>query len=259
MTEQHNANGVENPPNDPQGQPTAGKPPANPVPLKLGPWLQANWGAAVTVILVGLAVYGIALMMYKNPLILFDLRDQAYARGVITLLISIVTMVMALLLVIQAFTTQDAEAEKRFSRAREVFTVLMGVLGTIVGFYFGSAEKVVASLDIAEVRVADKQLLTHISGGTKPYRYSITSSDKDFKSIKSRTSEDGWIVETLEQPLKPGTTITIDVSDGKDQKASKELKPDKPLSATIPAQPVPDPASTASPGTAPSSTEGPGN
>jgi hypothetical protein len=229
----------------------------NPPPVKLGAWLLDNWGAALTIVLIVLAAFWVGSTILKNPLILFDLRDQAYARGVITFLFSIVTLVMAFLLVIQAFTAkgEDKDAEKRFSRAREVFTVLMGVLGTIVGFYFGSAEKAVTDLEVAEIRVVDKQLLSHISGGARPYRYSIISSDKDFKTIKNRISEDGWIVETLEQPPKAGTTITVDVRDGKDQKVSKESKVggSSPTQAT--AQPVPKQPTNSPPETTPPATE----
>src|SRR5262249_36506976 len=66
-----------------------------------------------------------------------------------------------------------------------------------------------------------KKLLTHISGGTRPYRYMIVSTDKDFKEI-NKHSEDGWIVEFLENPLKPGSTITVDVTDNKEWKVSKK-------------------------------------
>jgi hypothetical protein len=252
MTEQNNPSAVENQPN-PQAQPSAVQPRILGAFHNLGIWLQGNWGVALTMILIVFAALWIGWTMYKNPLILSDLKDQAYARGVITFLITIVTMVMAFLLVIQSFTIQGEDAEKRFSRAREVFTVLMGVLGTIVGFYFGSVERPLVSLDIAEIRVTDKQLLTHISGGTKPYRYSITSSDRDFKTIKNRTSEDGWIVETLEQPLKAGTTILLDVTDSKDQKASKEFKPETHSSKLTPAKSNPKPATMSTFGRAPSS------
>jgi hypothetical protein len=108
-----------------------------------------------------------------------------------------------------------------FRRAREVFVGLMGVLGTIVGFYFGSAERPIAPLEIAPIRVVDKLLITHVSGGTPPYRYEITS-DNDFKKI-NKVSDDGWIIEVLEQPPSPGSTIIVVVTDGKQQTASKSV------------------------------------
>jgi hypothetical protein len=144
-------------------------------------------------------------------------------------MISVATIGLAFVLVYQSFLSQ-ASADS-FRRAREVFAGLMGVLGTIVGFYFGTVEKPATSLEIAAIKAADKQLLTHVSGGTRPYQYSITSTDKEFKEIK-KVSEDGWIVELLEQPPKPGSIITVEVTDNKEQKASRkidfpgELKPE---------------------------------
>jgi hypothetical protein len=48
----------------------------------------------------------------------------------------------------QSFFSGQAE-DNSFRRAREIFAGLMGVLGTIVGFYFGSSEKLTAPLDVA--------------------------------------------------------------------------------------------------------------
>lgn len=252
--------------NDDQGKQSQNGPVPETKPPGVRFWLQENWGAALIIVLVLLAAFWVGTTLAKSPLILADLRDQAYARGLITLLISIVTLVMGFVLVIQSFAMTGDDAKDRFGRAREVFTVLMGVLGTIVGFYFGSADSAAVSLGVAEIRTVDKQLLTYISGGTRPYRYSIISTDKDFKSIKSRVSEDGWIVETLEQPLKVGTTITVDVTDSKGQKTLKELdfattetKSDKSSSAPPPPpQSTPPPATTVPPETAPSPAGAPG-
>jgi PKD repeat protein len=164
---------------------------------------------------------GIVVALVSDSPILRRFSDLAFARGLITFLISVATIGLAFVLVYQSFSADQA-ADNGFRRAREVFVGLMGVLGTIVGFYFGSAERPNAPLEIAPVQVVDKQLLTHVSGGTRPYQYVITSTDKDFKEIK-KVSEDGWIVEVLEQPPKPGSTITVEVTDNKQQKESKKF------------------------------------
>jgi hypothetical protein len=102
-----------------------------------------------------------------------------------------------------------------------VLTLLIGILGTILGFYFGSADRTGAALDVGELQFTAQQLYTRVSGGTRPYRYSITSSDNSFPAQQG-TSEDGWIIQPLQQRLKEGSTITIDVTDSKDVRATKK-------------------------------------
>ncbi|MFI3219624.1 MAG: hypothetical protein QX189_10960 [Methylococcales bacterium] len=136
------------------------------------------------------------------------------------------------LLAIKAFSTtsspeEKAEADNQYRRAREIFASLMGILGTIVGFYFGSAEKVTPLLNVADIQVIDKTVVSNVTGGTEPYRYTITpSSDaKDVKDgklnpILDKISPDGWIKELYPEKPKSGT-LTIVVTDSKNASASK--------------------------------------
>ena len=185
-----------------------------------------------------LVVLGIAVLTDAD--VIRRLVDPGFARGLITFFISVATIGLAFVLVFQSFVT--TQSDDGFRRAREVFAGLMGVLGTIVGFYFGSAEKPSALVEIAAIRISGNQIVTHITGGSKPYTYTISSTDKTFKEIK-RLSEDGWIVEALEQPPKAGT-ITIEVSDSKQQKASAKLDVPEPQPTT--------PGPNASPSVSPS-------
>jgi hypothetical protein len=65
-----------------------------------------------------------------------------YARGLITLTFSVGTMVIAVVLILTAVLRDpdddDERAKARFDRAKDVLTLLIGVFGTIVGFYFGT-------------------------------------------------------------------------------------------------------------------------
>ena len=60
------------------------------------------------------------------------------ARIFITFLVAVGTIAIALLAVLTAMIIR--EYKERFALAKEVLTVLVGILGTIVGFYFGSAK-----------------------------------------------------------------------------------------------------------------------
>jgi hypothetical protein len=60
------------------------------------------------------------------------------ARNVITVVVTIGTLVIALLLVLAVTLQQDGQAVARFEKGKEVLAILVGILGTIVGFYFGT-------------------------------------------------------------------------------------------------------------------------
>jgi hypothetical protein len=173
--------------------------------------------------------------------VIHRLTDPPFARGLITFIISVATIGLAFVLVCESFAAgSDDKFDERFRRAREILALLMGILGTIVGFYFGSAQQSnVGPLGIAQIKAADRQLITYVSGGSPPYRYSISSTDPAFKTIKDKTSQDGWIVETFEQPLKLGSTVTVDATDSKDQTVSRRI--DFPASTSTP---TPTPPST---------------
>ncbi len=157
-----------------------------------------------------------------------SLQKVEVGRGLITFLVAIATVVVALILVLYPLITSESQFKERYGLGKEVLTALIGILGTIVGFYFGSAERATGRLELAEIKVVDRQVLTNASGGAAPYRYAVRYDDK---AIENKTSDDGWIIESLEERPKTGTTITVEVIDSKDQKvvrrrvvAEKDMK-----------------------------------
>lgn len=206
---------------------------------KLGAW---SFVAVITALGIGL---GIAIVwgLFAKDSIVRELGSVDLARGVITFIFAIGTIGIALLVTFGALL--GSLKQEDFANAKGILTVLIGVFGTILGFYFGAAAGGGQKLEVAEIKLADKQLVTHISGGTRPYRYSLTFSDKAFTPIENKVSDDGWINETLPQAPKLGSVITVDVTDSKDQKASRKLdipkdaKPTATPTATTPETPPP--------------------
>jgi hypothetical protein len=216
------------------------------MPRELHAWLSVP---NFTFLLILIVIGAIVVAVLGNFAVIRGLSDPGFARGLITFPIIVATIGLAFVLVLQSLSLVPA-TDDSFRRARQIFAGLMGVLGTIVGFYFGSVEKPIVPLEIAEIKAADKQLLTHVSGGTRPYAYSITSSNRDFKQIR-KDSEDGWLIELLEQPPKPGSTITVEVTDNKGQEATRkivfpgELKPEGRSPTPKPPETTPQPHSVA--------------
>jgi hypothetical protein len=117
-----------------------------------------------------------------------NMANPEYARGLITFLFAIVTIGTALVLVVSALISPDNSAsEKQFQHGKEVFSLLLGVFGTVVGYYFGSthAGTAVTELKVSEIMVfpelpqAGQQVTIRalIAGGTAPCQYSITLGD----------------------------------------------------------------------------------
>ncbi len=186
---------------------------------------------------------------------LLQLQETAVSRGLITFLVAIVTVSIALVIAVWVIASNaDPDVTKaRFSYAKDVLATLVGILGTILGFYFGSADKTSPEqLSIAEVQIKSGQLVTHISGGTAPYRYTTIPTDTDSKP-SNRVSKDGWIFEPIPGSLKPGGTVTIEVVDAKDRKTSKSAKyvaeerEPAPSASTTSTRPAPAPPTAAAP------------
>ena len=49
-------------------------------------------------------------------------------------------MLIAVLLALFVITSDSPDAKERFAHGKEVLTILIGVFGTILGFYFGKAD-----------------------------------------------------------------------------------------------------------------------
>ena len=99
--------------------------------------------------------------------ILTQLAKPEYARGLITLLFSIATIWVAIILVVGAFRTND---DKKFNRAKDVLIVLVGIFGTIVGFYFGSEVN-------QNVEQNKQPIESPIPGSQEPIEPDTTSND----------------------------------------------------------------------------------
>lgn len=150
-----------------------------------------------------------------------SLQDITIARGLITFLVVITTMGIALILTISTtvFGTPADLEDKLFDRGKQVLTVLIGVLGTIVGFYFGSSPdskssqttmaKEPQTLAIAPANLSDQQpkngekitISSFVSGGKGPYSYSITfSPPRVISDAKDIESTDGFIKQEFAVP-----------------------------------------------------------
>lgn len=178
---------------------------------KLGTALYGNFGK------IALLAFGIvfAWFLYSGltQSASTTLANTELVRGTITYAFVITATGIILLFALSVFWVDKDEIEDRFKSAKDLLTIVIGVLGTIMGFYFGSTtgEKppIVSMLSPALIRGgADTAVTGTITGGTPPYRYTVKFTDpsKTFNDalLSSMNAESqspkGDIAFTLKKP-----------------------------------------------------------
>lgn len=180
-------------------------------------------GIAILILLAIFVLIGYS-MIDKNGGLLARMADATFARGLITYLFAVVTMGTAVVIVISALTGGVTEADdKKFQRGKEILSLLLGVFGTIVGFYFGSELTNVSKtskdnlhlssilLDKTDVTSQQKLHVTaSVYGGIPPYRYGLNINKNSQIDFVKYASENGWIIEEAIAPdVDQETTVTL--------------------------------------------------
>jgi hypothetical protein len=192
-----------------------------------------------------LAIFGVLIALILCWGLFFDTRfltslaKPEQARGLLTFLFAFSAIAIMLLIAITTFWMEKDELESRFGKAKDLLTIIIGVLGTIFGFYFGSLNTgdgaramLVANVGLSSYIAAPGDKVTisaTIIGGSSPYQYSIIFRDAtgavntDSMNIKDRKSETAGISEEIAVPteIKNGNAVifTIVTKDAKGTQA----------------------------------------
>jgi hypothetical protein len=178
-----------------------------------------------------------AIVGWDKGHVLQDMGKIEYARGLITYLFAVVTIGTAVLLVVSALIAPADDAHnKQFERGKEILSLLLGVFGTIVGFYFGSevakgAEQMLrlAPIHVSATTVAPNakfSLVTVVSGGLPPYRYGVSIDGPPSDTIEE-VDKTGWIEKELTAPQtdkEQSYTVTLRVEDAHGHEAQQSTK-----------------------------------
>jgi hypothetical protein len=138
-------------------------------------------------ILLGvLFLLGMAILDLDKGRVLIGMGKAAFARGLITYLFAVVTIGTAVVLVLSALLGTEKE---KFDNGKEVLSLLLGVFGTIVGFYFASElSRAEANLAISSIMTNVQEVLpggsviatAFVRGGTPPYRFAVAVDKEPF-------------------------------------------------------------------------------
>ena len=164
------------------------------------------------------------------------LANVATARGLITFLITIVTVTIALILLLSTIVSNSPDRNQRYLDGKDLLFALIGVLGTIVGFYFGQTTTGVESLRMAPVFLSTENptegdavnLVTFVHGGTAPYTYSVSFGPANLvEGVTDANSEKGQISISFKAPKvekETQLTFAINVTDAKGHMMSYDSK-----------------------------------
>jgi hypothetical protein len=166
----------------------------------------------------------------SNSSFFSSLAQVDQARGLITFLVAICAVAVILLTAINIFWGNDAKFDDRFKAAKDLVTLVVGVLGTILGFYFGSASSdhllqlsfdkpasyssVIASSKIPVAATA--------KNGVAPFNFDLLVLDEKgepaSKDAENKQSDKAFISQEIKAPDKPGKyTIVLLLRDTKGQ------------------------------------------
>lgn len=176
-----------------------------PEPFSWRRWLDPVPALALIMLLGVVAL--IATSMFRDfdeADVLFRMSGPEYARGLITFLFSMVTIGTAVVLVVAVLVgdAKDGDLHKRVQSGKDVLGLLLGVFGTIVGFYFGteltskSATTPGPQLSVTTpyVTAAPHRVVAKVGGGLKPIRYLLEVGDGDDPDVRhGKVAESGWI------------------------------------------------------------------
>ncbi len=199
----------------------------------------------------------LALLVFGAGFLLGDSRtlqtlaEPANTRATITILICVISAAFGLTILLTALfgdgTEEKEVLENRFRRAREIFVSFVGILGTIVGFYFGSADKSPPKLTVT-AKVEAGRIVASAQGGTAPYRFTVKGGGKVL--VDNKLSDDGWLQESLGELPADKSRVAVEVVDGKDLRGSADAASSATAPAKVSAPPAPGP-STGNPASEP--------
>lgn len=181
----------------------------------------------IITLLTLLAVLAVSLFTHNGPL--EELGNLEIARGLITFLIAFTTVGIALILTISTVVVQDSpENDKRFDRGKQVLTTLIGVLGTIVGFYFAGIQgtgmsaltPAISSTVLPNGTVGAKYTDTQLveSGGTPPFKWKADGLPKGL------LLDENGVLGGIPTEQVDGKSFKATVTDKNLKSDTKELK-----------------------------------
>ncbi len=172
--------------------------------------------------------------------------DQA--RGLITFMVSFTTIALFILIGITTFWMNKDDVEARFNKAKDLLTIMIGIFGTILGFYYGSLANTpgapapsglsLTNFGVPSVSVAPGGKTTigaAVLGGKAPLKYDVLFADptgsaeatglnvKDLDVNDNKVAQPITIPATLKAPSLLNYVLVVHDAAGDQAQASGTL------------------------------------
>jgi putative Ca2+/H+ antiporter (TMEM165/GDT1 family) len=195
--------------------------------------------SSVMLTIFGILAAGVILVGIFKGDFLTSLAQPSQARGFITFLFAFSTIAIFLLIAITTFWMEKDEVEARFAKAKDLLTILIGIFGTILGFYFGSLAADTNTLSLANmvvpsfvVTAGDSTTISAtVLGGSAPVTYDLTFNDPtgavvtDRLAMRDKPVVGGAIAQSITIPADvskaAGVTFTLIVHDARGNRAQQ--------------------------------------
>jgi hypothetical protein len=170
-------------------------------------------GSGIFLSLFALAVFITLAVGMANSSFFSSLAQVDQARGLITFLVAIAAVSVILLTAVNIFWSNSnvPEFNAKFTAAKDLVTIVTGILGTILGFYFGSFNgerlfTLTVDLPVAYSQVtagAEFEVRASVKGGATPYHFDILIVDASGMPVSrpfDNKQTDGPISEKITVP-----------------------------------------------------------
>jgi hypothetical protein len=185
----------------------------------------------VWVVLFGTLLFLVGGIMARDSLLLSALGRSENARALITLLIIGTTVSLAVMLVYQSYSPKTTN--ENFRMAREIFSSLIGIVGTIVGFYFGamtrdnpeaaslpSTNQSVRAVPSVSAALGANAIRVTVANARLPFTWRIFEPENPNTTLSSGTNQTERSFSIPREESWKGRRLNLAVKDGLNQEAA---------------------------------------
>ncbi|MEA2883014.1 MAG: hypothetical protein QOH32_2270 [Bradyrhizobium sp.] len=193
-------------------------------------------GLGIFLSFFAVAVFLVLAVGMSNSSFFSSLAQVDQARGLITFLVAICAVAVILLTAINIFWGNNAAFNERVTAAKELVTLVVGVLGTILGFYFGSA----TSDRVLQVNFEKPGSYSVVAGGSTvpvtatakngaaPFNFDLLVLDAQgnliSKNADNKQADKAFITQEIKAPATPGSySIVLLLRDSKGQQTRSSV------------------------------------
>lgn len=181
--------------------------------------------ATILLFVAGAAVLIVLAWGLSSPDFRASIANFEQARGMITFVVAVLAAAIILITMIAIFFVDEKYVD-RIDRARDLLTIVVGILGTIIGFYFGAGTQnqtrsetagAPATLIILPAIGIGGTLIITAKGAAGPYKATVPGEKTTTIALEPDPADPERLLLKRNDalPCPAGLTLTFTTKDGK--------------------------------------------